>query len=153
LICCGRRFARHPVTIEAAVILPDHLHAIWPLPEQDADFALRWRLIKSAYSHGLMRGERISTSRVSKGERGIWQRRYWEHTLRNQDDFSRHLDYIHFNPVRHGYASRVQYRPNSSFAAASGLVPTPKIGREISIIWETTMGFAALNPSYLLLNR
>jgi putative transposase len=67
--------ARHPFTIEPAVILPDHLHAIWTLPEQDADFALRWRLIKSAFSHGLMRGERISTSRVAKGERGIWQRR------------------------------------------------------------------------------
>jgi putative transposase len=82
---CERRFAkcaRHPLTIEAAVILPDHLHAIWTLPEQNADFALRWRLIKSAFSHGLMRGERISTGRVSKGERGIWQRRYWEHNTR-----------------------------------------------------------------------
>src|SRR5689334_12989160 len=68
---------RHPFTIEAAVILPDHLHAIWTLPEQDVDFAVRWRLIKSAFSHDLMRGERISTSRLNKGERGIWQRRYW----------------------------------------------------------------------------
>jgi putative transposase len=107
--------ARHPFTIEATVILPDHLHAIWTLQEQDADFALRWRLIKSAFSHGLMRGERISTSRVSKGERRIWQRRYWKHTLRDQDDFSRHLDYIHFNPVKHGYAPRVQDWPYSSF--------------------------------------
>ena len=106
--------SRHPFTIEAAVILPDHLHAIWTLPEEDADFALRWRLIKSAFSHRLMRSERISTSRVSKGERGIWQRRYWEHTLRDQDDFSRHLDYIHFNPVKHGYASRAQDWPYSS---------------------------------------
>jgi putative transposase len=106
--------ARHPFTIEAAVILPDHLHAIWPLPEQDADFALRWRLIKSAFSHGLMRGERISASRARKGERGIWQRRYWEHTLRDQDGFTRHLDYIHFNPVKHGYAARVQDWPYSS---------------------------------------
>jgi putative transposase len=67
--------ARHPLTIEAAVILPDHLHAIWTLPEHDADFALRWRLIKSAFSHGLPRGEALSTSRSTKGERGIWQRR------------------------------------------------------------------------------
>jgi putative transposase len=96
LTCCGRVSpvrARHPFTIEAAVILPDHLHAIRTLPEQDADFALRWRLIKSAFSHGLMRGERISISLVSKGERGIWQRRYWDHTLSDEDDFSRHLDY------------------------------------------------------------
>jgi putative transposase len=63
--------ARHPFTIEAAVILPDHLHAIWTLPEEDADFALRWRLVKSAFSHGLMRGERISSSRAGRGERGV----------------------------------------------------------------------------------
>jgi putative transposase len=73
--------ARHPFTIEAAVILPDHLHAIWTLPEHGADFALRWRLFKSAFLHGLPRGEVLSTSRSTKGERGIWQRRYWEHTL------------------------------------------------------------------------
>jgi putative transposase len=107
--------ARHPFTIEAAVILPDHLHAIWTLPEQDANFALRWRLIKSAFSRGLTRGERISASRASKGERGIWQRRYWEHTLRDERDFTRHLDYIHFNPVKHGYAPRPQDWPYSSF--------------------------------------
>jgi putative transposase len=107
--------ARHPFTIEAAVILPDHLHAIWTLPEHDADFALRWRLIKAAFSHGLPRGEALSTSRSTKGERGIWQRRYWEHTLRGQDDFARHLDHIHFNPVKHGYTPRVQEWPYSSF--------------------------------------
>jgi putative transposase len=107
--------ARHPFTIEAAVISPEHLHAICTPPEQDADFALRWRLIKNALSDGLMRGERISTSRVSKGERRIWQRRYWERTLRDQDDFSRHLDFIHFNAVKHGYAPRVQDWRYSSF--------------------------------------
>jgi putative transposase len=68
--------------VEAAVVLPDHLHAIWTLPDGDADFALRWRLIKSDFSDALSRGEPISDSRASKGERGIWQRRYWEHTLR-----------------------------------------------------------------------
>ena len=107
--------ARHPFAIEAAVILPDHLHTIWTLPAEDADFALRWRLIKSAFSHGLPRGERISTSRTGKGERGIWQRRYWEHTLRDQSDFARHLDYIHFNPVKHGHAARARDWPYSSF--------------------------------------
>jgi putative transposase len=106
---------RHPFTVEAAVILPDHLHAIWTLPEDDADFATRWRLIKSGFSHALPRGERISASRAAKSERGIWQRRYWEHTLRDEDDFVRHLDYIHFNPVKHGHAIRVQDWPFSSF--------------------------------------
>src|SRR5262249_23270965 len=94
--------ARHPFAVEAALILPDHLHAIWTLPDGDADFATRWRLIKSGFSHGLPRTERISPSRAAKGERGIWQRRYWEHTLRNEDDFTRHPDYVHFNPVKHG---------------------------------------------------
>ena len=108
--------ARHPFAIEAIVILPDHLHAIWTLPEGDADFARRWRLIKSAFSRGLPHGERISASRLAKGERGIWQRRYWEHTLRDEGDLARHVDYIHFNPVKHGHVSRVQDWPYSSFS-------------------------------------
>jgi putative transposase len=69
--------ARHPFAIDAIVVLPDHLHTIWTLPEADADFALRWRLIKSTFSRALPRGERISRSRSERGERGIWQRRYW----------------------------------------------------------------------------
>jgi putative transposase len=112
---CRQVRSRHPFTIEAAVVLPDHLHAIWTLPEGDADFALRWRLIKSAFSLRVPGGERISTSRASRGERGIWQRRYWEHTLRDTDDFARHFDYIHFNPVKHGHAIRVCHWPYSSF--------------------------------------
>jgi putative transposase len=107
--------ARHPFTIEAIVILPDHLHAIWTLPDGDKDFATRWRLIKSAFSRSLPSGERISASRARKGERGIWQRRYWEHTLRDEPDFERHADYIHFNPVKHGYVTRVDHWPYSSF--------------------------------------
>ena len=106
---------RHPFTIDAIVVLPDHLHAIWTLPEGDAGFALRWRLIKSAFSRGLPRNERLSPSRFSKGERGIWQRRYWEHTLRDEKDCERHADYIHFNPVKHGHVGRVQDWPYSSF--------------------------------------
>ena len=107
--------ARHPFAIDAIVILPDHLHAIWTLPEGDADFALRWRLIKSGFSRALPRGEAISQSRAEKGERGIWQRRYWEHTLRDEADFARHMDYIHFNPVKHGHVTRVRDWPHSSF--------------------------------------
>jgi putative transposase len=107
--------ARHPFTIEATVVLPDHLHAIWTLPDGDADYALRWRLIKSAFSRALPAGEQISTSRSDKGERGIWQRRYWEHTLREERDFERHVSYIHFNPVKHGHVNRVRDWPYSSF--------------------------------------
>jgi putative transposase len=106
---------RHPFSIEASVVLPDHLHAVWTLPDHDADFAVRWRLIKSAFSRGLAPDEPTSNSRSRKGERGIWQRRYWEHTLRDENDFARHVDYIHFNPVKHGYVSRVMDWPHSSF--------------------------------------
>lgn len=118
-MCCAafrQVRARHPFTIDAAVVLPDHLHAIWTLPAGDADFATRWRLIKSAFSAALPRADkRLSESRAAKGERGIWQRRYWEHTLRDEHDFARHLDYIHFNPVKHGYVACVRDWPYSSF--------------------------------------
>lgn len=106
---------RHSFAIDAMVVLPDHLHAVWTLPEGDADFATRWRLIKSTFSRGLPAGERISSSRVTRGERGIWQRRYWEHTIRDENDFARHVDYIHINPVKHGLVTRVQDWPFSSF--------------------------------------
>jgi len=96
-------------------VLPDHIHAIWTLPEDDADFAGRWRPIEPAFSRGLPQGERISASRLAKAERGIWQRRYWEHTLRDEADLARHADYIHFNPVKHGHVTRVRDWPYSSF--------------------------------------
>jgi putative transposase len=105
----------HPFTIDAMVILPNHLHTIRTMPEGDANFATRWRLIKSAFSRSLPTGERISDSRVAKGEGGIWQRRYWEHTIRDESDFARHIDYVHINPVKHGYVTRVSDWPYSSF--------------------------------------
>jgi putative transposase len=107
--------ARHPFIVEATVVLPDHLHAIWTMPERDSNFSLRWRLIKAAFSRALPVSERISPSRSSKGERGIWQRRYWEHTLCSENDFARHVDYIHFNPVKHNHVRRVIDWPHSSF--------------------------------------
>jgi putative transposase len=106
------------------------LHAIWTQPEEDADFATRWRLIKIVFSHGLPGGERISTSRAARSERWIWQRRYWEHTLRHADDFAPHLDYMHFNPVKHGHAVRVGDWPYSSFRrwVRLGVYPTDWAG-------------------------
>ena len=108
-------WSRHPFTIDAIVVLPDHLHAIWTLPTEDADFPLRWRLIKTAFSRSIQSYEAISPSRACKSERGIWQRRYWEHTLRDETDFASHCDYIHFNPVRHGYVAEPWEWPHSSF--------------------------------------
>ena len=106
---------RHPSTIDAIVVLPEHLHAIWTLPEDDGDYATRWRLIKSTFSRALPLGEIVSRSRSERSERGIWQRRYWEHTVRDEGDFARHVDYIHYNPVKHGHVPRVTDWPHSSF--------------------------------------
>jgi len=106
---------RHPFTIDAMVVLPDHLHAVWTMPEGDRDFSTRWRLIKSTFSRNLAAGESISASRAAKRERGIWQRRYWEHTIRDEDDLARHVDYVHINPVKHGLVQRVRDWPHSSF--------------------------------------
>ena len=116
---------RHPFIVDAVVVLPEHMHAIWTLPAGDSDFALRWRLIKTFFSRGLPRGEPRSNSRQRKGERGIWQRRYWEHLIRDEVDFSRHVDYIHINPVKHGLVLHVAEWPHSSFHryVQAGILP------------------------------
>jgi len=105
---------RHPFHIDAFVVLPDHLHAIWTLPEGDADFAMRWMLIKAGFSRHIAKGERRNASRIGKGERGIWQRRYWEHMIRDAHDYERHVDYVHYNPVKHGHVNRAAEWPHSS---------------------------------------
>jgi putative transposase len=122
--------ARHPFTVDAIVVLPDHLHVIWTLPNGESDFAVRWRLVKATFSRGLPRGERIPLSRTRKGERGIWQRRYWEHAIRDEDDLARHAEYIHFNPVKRGHAGRVVDWPHSSFhrMVRRGLYPADWAG-------------------------
>jgi len=118
----------HPFKIEAKVILPNHLHTIWTLPDEDSDFSTRWKQIKGLFSQlysGKMLSD-ISRSMKSKGEKGIWQRRFWEHTIRNQVDFNKHCDYIHYNPVKHGLASSPSEWKYSSFIefAARGLYTT-----------------------------
>ncbi len=104
----------HPFHIDAMVVLPDHLHAIWTLPAGDSDYSMRWMLVKAGFSRQLPALEQRSPSRAAKGERGIWQRRFWEHLIRDERDFERHVDYIHFNPVKHGLASRAVDWPHSS---------------------------------------
>ena len=106
---------RRPFTIEGIVILPDHLHCIWTLPSEEADFSSRWHDIKARFAAQIPEGERLSARRLKKGERGIWQRRFWEHVIRDERDFERHMDYIHYNPVKHGYVKRVVEWPHSSF--------------------------------------
>jgi putative transposase len=105
---------QHPFAIDAVVILPDHLHAVWTLPADDADFSGRWRRIKSNFTRRLVAAG-VSVERHLNGDYALWQRRYWEHTIRNERDFERHVDYVHFNPVKHGLVSRVRDWPHSSF--------------------------------------
>ena len=116
---------RYPFYIDAWVVLPDHLHCIWTLPEGDADFSTRWRLIKTAFANALPVTERRSAVRVAHCERAIWQRRFWEHAFRDERDYARHVDYVHYNPVKHGYVERVGDWPHSSFhrLVARGIYP------------------------------
>ncbi|MDT8372309.1 MAG: transposase [Gammaproteobacteria bacterium] len=105
---------QHFFQLDAMVVLPEHLHAILTLPVDDNDFAKRWMLIKTGFSRQLPKLERINDSRKSKGERGIWQRRYWEHVIRDELDFEKHVNYIHYNPVKHGYVKRAIDWPYST---------------------------------------
>ena len=106
---------RHPFRTLAYCILPDHLHTVWRLPEDDADFGLRWSVIKRAFSGGLSAALARSTSKIVKREKGLWQRRFWEHQIRDDEDLQRHVDYVHLNPVKHQWAKHVIAWPHSSF--------------------------------------
>jgi len=114
--------ARRPFQIDAIVFLPDHLHAIWRLPDGDSDFSTRWMHIKRCFSAGLEGGvgddghaalcpsygldaAPVSESKMRKREKGVWQRRFWEHAIRDETDWKRHMNYVHFNPVKHGYCA------------------------------------------------
>jgi len=124
----------------AICILPDHLHAIWSLPPGDFDFSTRWNLIKSLFSRGLPAGSR-SSSKAGKREKGIWQRRFWEHAIRDEADLVRHIDYIHFNPVKHGLVSQVRDWPYSSFHryVERGVLPVDW-GGDLRNLYDATFG-------------
>ena len=108
---------RHPFAIDAIVVLPDHLHCIWTLPPGDEAFSTRWHLIKSDFSRQCDSScnAPVSASRRSNKERSVWQRRFWEHQIRDEDDFKRHVEYIHHNPVKHGLVGSPKEWAYSSF--------------------------------------
>jgi putative transposase len=138
--------SRHPFETHAYVVLPDHLHTLWTLPEGDATFSTRWRLIKEAFTRAYLETHKAperSESRRCKGEQSIWQRRFWEHVIRDDADFAAHLDYIHINPVKHGLVAAARDWPYSTFRdwvargvydaswGAEDMPPLPEcIGRE-----------------------
>ncbi len=113
----GYTMQRMPFTVVANAILPDHLHFIWTLPADSSDYSTRWRLIKSHFTRNWWAGETTSenASRVKKGEKDVWQRRFWEHLIRDERDLTRHVEYIHFNPVKHGLVSSPSEWKYSSF--------------------------------------
>jgi putative transposase len=123
----------HPFKIDAAVILPEHLHCILTLPINDDNYSMRWRRIKSVFSRQLPLTEQRSLSRINKGERGIWQRRFWEHIIRDERDYRQHVDYIHYNPVKHGYVIKTIDWKYSSFHRVVnwGIYPPNWGGEEI----------------------
>jgi putative transposase len=120
------RLARRdrPFSIDAITVLPEHLHAILTLPANDTDFPGRWRRIKGHFSNALLEAG-LDLKRRPNGELALWQRRFWEHTIRDECDFAQHVDYIHFNPVKHGWVQRVRDWPHSSFHryVREGLLP------------------------------
>ena len=104
-----------PFRVDAIVVLPEHLHCVWTLPRNDCDFSTRWQRIKARFSQACPRGEPCRKSRMHKRERGIWQRRFREHLLRDERDWEAHVNYTHYNPVKHGHVNRVCDWPYSSF--------------------------------------
>ena len=126
----------HRFTIDAVVILPDHLHLVMTLPPGDADFSTRLSLIKRRFTTALTQAG-VHISRHRNGELALWQRRFWEHTIRDDADFERHVDYVHFNPVKHQLVERVCDWPYSSFHhyVQRGLLP-PDWGGDFSRVGE-----------------
>jgi putative transposase len=109
----------HPFKINAWILLPDHLHCVWTLPKNDADFSIRWKLIKQYVTRdcksSLLKQKRIGAAKKKRRESSIWQRRFWEHKIRSEQDFRTHLDYLHYNPVKHGLCGSPSQWPYSSF--------------------------------------
>jgi putative transposase len=121
---CRVTCRERPFSVDAVVVLPDHLHIITTLPTDDADYPGRWKRCKSLFSR-LVAKRSSGGSKNQRGEYALWQRRYWEHAIRDDTDFERHVSYIHYNPVKHGLVARVADWPFSSFHryVAQGILP------------------------------
>lgn len=129
---------KHPFETIAVCLLPDHIHTIWKLPEGDTNYSVRWNEIKRHFTHEYRLNFDIqddrNESRVKRREQTVWQRRFWEHTFYDRDDLNAHIDYIHINPLKHGFVKRVTDWPWSSFHryVKMGIYP-PDWGGEVEI--------------------
>jgi putative transposase len=153
------RFQR-PFLLKAVVVLPDHLHCIWTLPPHDGDFSTRWRLIKTWFTKHCDSASQGRANKITIGESSLWQPRYWEHVLRDEADLRRHIEYIHFNPVKHGYVKAPIDWPYSSFHryVKAGVYPPdwgaadvdfmPSVGNDRGV-----SGYAHANPTYGLRSK
>jgi putative transposase len=117
-----------PFKIEALVLLPEHIHCIWKLPEGDTDYSTRWALIKKEFTKnikGLVGTAHPTRSQEHRRERTIWQRRFWEHQIRDEEDLNAHCNYIHYNPVKHSLVKSPSEWPYSTFHGFvfSGIYP------------------------------
>ena len=129
---------RMPFTIVASAILPDHMHFIWALPAGQTDFSTRWRLIKSHFTRSMepLKTPSDAPSRAGKGEKDIWQRRFWEHLLFDEVDLTRHIDYIHYNPVKHGLVrSPIEWKFSSFHQYLDMGMVSPDWGAD-GTVWE-----------------
>jgi REP-associated tyrosine transposase len=117
--------SKWPFHIDAWVVLPEHMHCLWTMPKDDSDFPRRWQEIKITFAKSLPKVEPRSARMIGRRERGIWQRRYWEHAIRDDRDYAVHMDYVHFNPVKHGLTETPGDWPFSTFrrCVATGLYP------------------------------
>ena len=135
---------RRPFKINAFVLLPDHLHCVWTLPVGDCNFSTRWRLVKSAFTRACDEAYRgaVSASRRRKGEQAVWQRRFWEHQIRDERDLIQHVEYIHYNPVKHGLVKAPKDWEYSSFHRyVSKGIYDQEWGSEGPVSFETGVGF------------
>ena len=137
---------RFPFEILAWVLLPDHLHCLWRLPEGDADYAKRWGIIKRHVSQScdqrFNHEEELSDSRLKRKESGLWQRRYWEHQIRDETDLARHVDYVHWNPLKHGLVDKIADWPYSTFHryVEQGVYPKNWCGDRVTELKDTEFG-------------
>lgn len=124
---------KQPFHIDAWVVLPDHMHTIWTLPPDDDRYSDRWRAIKKAFTKAIPKTEYRSQVQIARRERGIWQRRFWEHTINDEKDYAAHMDYIHYNPVKHGWVQTVKEWPYSSFhrLVKMGIYPSNWAGMDL----------------------
>lgn len=140
--CVHAMLIDSPMRIDAAVILPDHLHMVWTLPAGDSDYPKRWKRIKSEFTRRSGLFGQPNASKRRKGEKGLWQRRYWEHLIRDEHDFARHVEYCWYNPVLHGYVKRaVDWRFSSFHRELANGVVKEDWGTDVGWVKPTDTGY------------